>query len=174
MLERLRFSTLQAGLLCFWAVWTSLIVLTNLHDALKTVGALPQSWTLASYNYTLVVQTVGAQGVPVGVAAVLFAGAVAWEALAAGLLWRAFAAMRRGRGGASPAVTQAFVVSLALWAAFLVATEATVSYATAGTHKSTLIAQLLTLLVVRLPDGPAAADRVPAVRLAPDERVARG
>lgn len=174
MLERLRFSTLQAGLLLFWAVWMSLIVLTNLLDALKTLGALPESWTLASYNYTLVVQTVGAQGVPAGVAAVLFAGAVAWELLAAGLLWRAFAAMLRGRGGASPEVTQAFVVSLALWAAFLVATEATVSYATAGTHKSTLIAQLLTLLVLRLPDAPSPAERIPSVRIARDERVARG
>jgi hypothetical protein len=38
---------------------------------------------------------------------------------------------------------------LALWAAFLIATEATVNYVTAGTHKETLIAQLATLLVIR-------------------------
>ena len=60
--------------------------------------------------------------------------------------WRA---MQRGRPGTAVEVTQAFAVSLGLWAAFLIATEITVNYTTAGTHKSTLIAQLATLLVVR-------------------------
>jgi hypothetical protein len=156
MLERLRFSTLQSGLVLFWALWLTLIAMTNVFDALKTMGVLPEGWTLASYNYNLVAQTVGAHGVPATGAAVLFAGAVAWELLAAALLWRAYAALLAGRGGASPEVTQAFVVSLALWAAFLIATEATVSYATAATHKGTLIAQLLTVLLLRWdPSEPA-------------------
>jgi hypothetical protein len=155
----LRVPALHGGLLLFWALWLTLVAATNVLDAMKQLGLLPESWTLASYNYTLVAQTVGAHGVPAAVAALLFGGAVLWELLAAGLFWRAFAALRRGRPATGDEVTQAFVVSLALWAAFLLATEATVSYATAATHKGTLIAQLATLLVLR--SGAAAATTGP-------------
>ena len=149
MSTRMNFSGIQKGLVLFWAVWLSLVSLTNVCDALKSLDVLPENWTLASYNFDLVRSAVGTHGVPVTVAAVLFAGVIAWEILASALLWRAFAAMLRGQPGTSPAVTQAFFVSLALWAAFLIATEATVDYLTAGTHKATLIAQLVTLIVVR-------------------------
>ena len=155
MVTTLRFSSIQKGLLLFWAAWLSLVALTNVLGGLKALGALPQGWTLASYNHGMVVATVGAHGVPAGVAAVLFAGVVAWEALAAVLFWRAFAALLRGRPGTADEVSRAFAVSLALWAAFLLATEATVTYATAPTHMGILIAQLLTLLVVRASDAPA-------------------
>ena len=153
MLSTLRLSTLQKGLLFFWALWFSLVALTNLLGGLKALGVLPKSWTLASYNYELVASTVGAHGVPAAVAAVLFVGVIAWEGLAAALFWRAWAAVRRGAAGTADDVTRAFCVSIALWAAFLVATEATVTYATAGTHTGLLIASLASLLVVRLPDG---------------------
>lgn len=149
MLTRLRSSTLQSGLVLFWAIWLSVVTLTNAFDALKQLAVLPEDFTLASYNFKLVKDTVGAHGLPGHVAAVLFAGVLAWELLASALFWRAWAAMRRGHSGSAGEVTQAFTVSLALWAAFLIATEVTVNYATAGTHKSTLIAQLATLLVIR-------------------------
>ncbi|MGE0451346.1 MAG: hypothetical protein AB7Q29_17365 [Vicinamibacterales bacterium] len=150
MFARLRFETLQSGLVLFWAIWLTLVALTNLLDGVRHVGLLPNDFSFASYNFDLVTKTVGTQGVPPAVAAVLFAGVVVWELIASALFWRAWAAMRRGRSGTAAEVTEAFVVSLALWASFLIATEATVSYATAATHKETLIAQLATLLVVRL------------------------
>jgi hypothetical protein len=153
VISRLRFSTIQKGLLLFWAIWLTLIALTNFFDALRQLGLLPEGWTFASYNYDLVRQTVGAHGVPAGIAAALFGGVIFWEALAAGLFWRAFAAVRRGRPGTSDEVSQAFTVGLALWAAFLIATEATVNYLTAPTHMSALIAQLASLLVIRSTDG---------------------
>jgi hypothetical protein len=149
MLARLRFSTLQSGLVLFWAVWMSIVTLTNAFDALQTLGVLPESFTFASYNLRMVKETVGAHGAPVGVAAVLFAGVIVWQLLASALLWRGWWAMQRGRPGTAVEVTQGFAVSIALWAALLIATEITVNYTTAGTHKSTLIAQLATLLVVR-------------------------
>jgi hypothetical protein len=142
-------TTIQIGLVLFWAIWLSVVTATNVFDAMKQLGALPARFTLASYNFDLVAKTVGAHGVPAPVAAFLFAGVIAWELLACVLFWRAWAAMRRGAPGTAAEVTQAFAVSLALWAAFLIATELTVSYVTAATHKSTLIAQLASLLVTR-------------------------
>lgn len=153
-LSTLRFSTLQCGLVLFWAIWLTLITLTNMTDALRHLGLLAENISWASYNYSLVEQTLAKQGLPALVAVILFTVIIAWELLASVLLWRAWQTMRRGGDGLSAEVTQAFMVSLALWAAFLIATEATVSYETASTHKTTLIAQLATLLVLRSGTGP--------------------
>lgn len=149
MLSKLRYSTLQSGLILFWAVWFTFATATNLFDALKQLGFLPAGFTFASYNFSLVKGTLAAHGIPVSIAAILFAGVILWELLACGLFWRAWMAIRRHADGRAPEVTQAFFVSLALWGAFLIATEATVNYLTAETHKGTLIAQLATLIVVR-------------------------
>jgi hypothetical protein len=151
MLRTVRFSTLQSGLVLFWAIWLSIVTLTNIFDALKQLGLLPDDFTMAAYNFDLLVATIGAHGVSAWIGAILFAGALTWEFLGSALLWRAWNAMRRGAPGTAIEVTQAFAVNLALWAAFLIATELTVNYATAGTHKTILIAQLATLLVLRSP-----------------------
>lgn len=149
MLSPLRYPTLKAGLVLFWALWLTIVTLSNLTDALKVLGILSADFIWASYNYALVRDTVAAHGVPAAGAAVLFAGVLAWETLASILLWRAWNALRRGAPGTAPEVTQAFAVNLALWAAFLVATELFINYDTAGTHKTTLIAQIATLLLLR-------------------------
>jgi hypothetical protein len=157
MTAPLRETALQKGLLGFWAAWTTLVAATNLFDAMKRGGILPDGWTLSSYNFDLVADTVGAHGVPRAAAALLFGGVILWQLLAAALLWRALGALRRGRPATAAEVTQAFAVSLALWSAFLIATEATVSYATAGTHKDTLVALLATLIALRVLDGAPGA-----------------
>jgi hypothetical protein len=166
MLQRIRFSTLQAGLLLFWAAWLTLMGITNLLEGMKLLGALPDGWTLASNSFGRVSQ---AAGTSVAIAAVTFGVVIAWELLAAGLFWRAWNAVRRGAEGTADEVTQAFFVGLALWGALLVASEATQSFATAGTHRGMLIAQLVTLLLLRagtravavpvLEARPSAADR---------------
>ncbi len=149
MLTNLRFSTLQKGLLLFWSIWLTLVATTNLLDALKQLGALPASWTLASGNYNLIAAAVGFHGAPAIVAALLFAIVILWQLLASLLFWRAFGSMLGGKPGTSDEVTRAFTVSLALWAAFLIATEATLTYTTAATHMRLLIAQIATLLLIR-------------------------
>jgi uncharacterized membrane protein YidH (DUF202 family) len=145
----MRFSSIQIGLVLFWAIWLSVVTTTNILDVMKQLGALPAGFTLVSYNFELVAKTVGAHGVPTLIAALLFTGVIAWELLASALLWRAWQAMRRGAPATAPEVMQAFAVSLALWATFLIATEVTVNYATASTHKLTLITQLVSLMVMR-------------------------
>ena len=158
MVAKLGFSSLQIGLVLFWAIWLTAVTTTNIFDAGKQLGILPAGFTMASYNFDMIAKTVGAHGVPTAVAALLFAGAIAWELAASALLWRAGLVMYRGAPGTAPEVVQAFAVSLALWAAFLIATEVTVNYATAGTHKATLTAQLVSLLVIRArhrPEEPA-------------------
>jgi len=140
--------TIPRGLLFFWAAWLSIVTLTNVLDGLKTMRMLPTGWAFASGNYAFMASTVAKYGTPAAVTAVLFAGVVLWELLAAVLFWRALAAHRRDAATAWDAVRQAFTVSLALWAAFMLADEIVFAFDAESTHVRLLIAQLASLLVI--------------------------
>src|SRR3954451_14418123 len=114
--------SLQRSLVAFWAVWLTVVCASNAADAAKVLGLLPESWTFASGNFRFVSETTARYGVPGWMNGVLFAGVIAWEALAALLFWRA--AMTLGRRALYPA----FTVSLLLWAAFLVSDELFIAY----------------------------------------------
>jgi hypothetical protein len=135
--------TLKSVVLLFWAAWFTIVVLTNVFDILKASGGVPARWTFASGNWELMVKVTGVHGMPVAVVALLFLGVMAWEALAAILFWRAWAA--GGRGGVA-----AFTVSLALWAAFSLADEIFVAYTLGPVHLRLFGLQLLSLLALRL------------------------
>jgi hypothetical protein len=77
----------------------------------------------------------------------LFAGVILWEAVAAGLFWRAGWSFR-GRSSARQAVYMAFTTSLLLWGAFLVADEVFIAYPLESTHLRLFVAHLVTLLAV--------------------------
>jgi len=149
MLDRLRFRTLQTGMLLFWSLWTTLVVLTNVTDALKRAGALPPDFRWVSGNFAFISATTAAQYVPAVFNVVLYAGVLLWEGLAAYLMWQAFTSFRRDGDGSAPVVERAFTVSIALWAAFLLASEGLVAYGVEATHMRIMVAQLVTVLVVR-------------------------
>lgn len=136
------------GLLAFWALWLTLVFLTNLLDGLKVAGVLPESWPVASGNYRAIRDVTDGYGVPDRAVGLLFAGAVAWELAAAVLLWRAVLTFG-GAGGFGPTYL-AFAASLALWAAFILADEVFSAYDMSRTHWVIFSAQLLTLLAVVL------------------------
>ncbi len=148
----MRFSlhTLKRGLLFFWALWLSIVFLTNLMDLLRYSGILNQSWTFTSGNLDFMVQTTAIMLVPRPVVLLLFLGVLVWEAASALLLWRAFAAFRGIFAGGLNTVYTAFAVSLALWAAFMIADELFLAYDVEATHMRIFIAQLVTLLALRL------------------------
>jgi hypothetical protein len=136
-------------LLLFWAVWLSVVFLSNLTDAMKGLGWLGESWAFASGNLQFIRQTTARYGTPDAVNGVLFAGVVVWEGVAAVLFWRA-AWVFRGRGAGRRSVYRAFTASLLLWAGFLVADEVFIAYALEGTHLRLFVAHLATLLTVEL------------------------
>ena len=139
---------LKRSLLLFWAVWLTVVFLTNAADAAKAAGLLTESWAFASGNYRFVTETMARYGTPSWANAVLFASVIVWEGLAAVLFWRA-GWLFRGASG-RPARYAAFTASLLLWAAFMVSDEVFIAYAVEGTHLRLFIAQLGTLLVVEL------------------------
>ncbi len=144
---------LKAGILLLWALWLSLVTILNITDGLKAVGVLPPTWVFASSNYVFIVETTKIYRTPPWVNAFLFVGVIVWEVLASALLWRAFF-----MGGELNAVNTAFVVSLALWGAFIVIDEFFLTfivegeggYSVAATHRGLFSAFLVSLLALHL------------------------
>jgi hypothetical protein len=153
-LSRIDAAQLKRGLLLFWAAWLSLVFVTNSLDAAKAAGLLGGSWAFASGNYAFLCQTTARYGTPGWVNAGLFAGVIAWEALAALLFWLAGWTYR------NRLLYPAFAAGLSLWAAFVLADEVFIAYAVAGTHWLLFTAQLATLLAVELlPEGQGGLTR---------------
>jgi hypothetical protein len=136
-------------LLLFWAVWLSVVFLSNLADASKALGVLGESWAFASGNWKLIQETTARYKTPAAVNILLFAGVIIWEGIAAVLFWWAGGRFR-DRNVARKAVYLAFTTSLLLWRGFLVADEVCIAYSVAGTHLRLFVAHLVTLLAVEL------------------------
>lgn len=140
---------LKRLLLLFWAVWLSVVFLSNFADAAKGLRLLDDSWSFASGNWKAIQDTTGRYRVPIAVNAVLFAGVIVWEGVAAVLFWRASWSFR-GRGLPHEAVYLAFTTSLLLWGAFLIADEVFIAYSLESPHLRLFIAHLASLMVVEL------------------------
>lgn len=157
MVVRRPWLVLKRGLILFWAVWLSLVVVTNACDGLQALGVLPATFRFASGNYQAIVEVLVAAGASSRFAGMLFGAVICWEALAAGMYWRAGATFAAESAVArQPRVVMAFAVGLGLWGAFQIACEALPSplaYKFEGTHRLLFTATLATLLaVVLLPD----------------------
>jgi hypothetical protein len=94
-------------------------------------------------------------GVPRGRQAVFFAGAIAWEALAAMLFWGAAVTYRDRPLVQERATVYASGANLALWAAFQVLDEVFLAYQPEGVHRAIFLSQLITLLLLHLLTDPA-------------------
>jgi len=148
--------TIKRELLFFWALWFSVVVVTNVTDGMKALAILPDTWPLASGNYAFIGKVMSVYNPPTALVAALFALVVLWEALATFLFWRAFRRFDGVDRSGLATVYTAFAVTLALWAAFIVWDDILLVYQTTNletVHLAILTAQLMTLVAVRvLPD----------------------
>ena len=140
---------LKRFLLLLWAVWMSVVFLSNLADAGKAAGILGESWSFASGNLKFIKETFARYGTSSVLNALMFAGVIIWEGLASVLFWRAAWAFRGEKSGRKE-LYLAFTTSLLQWGAFLIADEICIAYVLEGSHLRILSAQLLTLLVIEL------------------------
>ena len=133
----------------FWALWFSVVFLSNLADAGKGLGLLNESWAFASGNLNSIRETTGRYGTPDLANWVLFAGVIVWEGIAVLLFWRAGWSFR-GRDSGRRILYSAFTTSLLLWGGLLIADEVFVAYPLEGPHLRLFVAHLVTLLAVEL------------------------
>lgn len=143
---------LRRGTLLFWSSWLSVVFASNLADALRHAGALPESWRFASGNLGLIAETVGIYSFSRPLAPLLFAAVLLVQLAASLLFWRAFLDRRVVETAGPPKLLQAFAVALGLFAGLLVADEFFVVYerlpGLEATHFLVLCALLLSLLVI--------------------------
>lgn len=144
--------TSKRMLLLFWAVWLTIVVVSNLADALRSAGMIDPSFPFASGNYATILEVSAPFELPGWMTAVMFGGVILWEAASMLLFWIATltypAAGQRHRW-----LPLTFTVGLGLWAAFQIACEAMPSllaYQLAGTHRLLMTEQLATLLAIML------------------------
>jgi hypothetical protein len=113
---------LKRLLVVFWAMYFSLVAVTNLVDLLGQFSAL--HWTfLNSMNFSYIRSVVKVYHVGAVPTKVLLTGALIVEATGAALFWRA-AVERRAR-----AALQALCFGALVWIAFIFMTEFFVAYA---------------------------------------------
>ena len=142
--------TLKLGLIVFWALWLSLVFLSNSLDGLKALGLLPQRWRFSSKNYGAVVKATSIYSAPEWLAGLLFLGVTAWQGLSGALFWRAFGSSLKSGVLGRPEVSTAFAISLGLWAAMILADEIFRTYDLARTHLLIFVAQVVSLLAMYL------------------------
>ena len=144
--------TVKQGIILFWAVWLTLVVILNLLDVLKNAGLLGANWKFNSGNFPFMQAVVKVYGTPNAVTWALYAGAILWEIVAIGLLWAAL-------GTFNPSnlwlVNLAFLVNLALWAVFVIMDEIFLAFLVPGfnimeTHRSLFTANLVSLMAIHL------------------------
>jgi hypothetical protein len=131
-------------------MWLSVAFLTNASDGLRALRLLPDHWQFASGNYAFMVQMTQKYALPAWLTAMLFSAVVLWEGSAALLFWYAFGAFHATSLPGLLAVYTAFLVSLALWAAFMIADEICLAYEAEATHMRIFMAQLISLLALHL------------------------
>lgn len=144
---------IRAGLLAFWALYFSIVLLSNSADALKNLSILPSEWPFASGNYILIVRVLAIYQSPVWLAVVFFAGVILWEGIGAVLFWKAFLETVRQTLTYKSTAHRAFGVTIGLWAAFLLADEIFLAYLLGGltaTHFNLLLTELGSFILIRL------------------------
>ena len=142
--------TFKLGLLLFWALYFSIVFITNWFDALKAAGVLGDGWKVASGNWASIREATAIYDTPGWLRAILFAGVLVLELLAAALFWRAFLLARRSGLFAGPIIDAPIIVGSTLFAGFVLADEIFVTYSVEATHFRILIALIVSLLALQL------------------------
>ena len=143
---RLDLGLLGPVLLGFWCLYFAVVSLSNLTDLLRFLRLLPAEWAWVSGNLAFITTSVAKIGIAPALSPLLLAGVIVWQVVASFLFWRA---LRRGDGAS---LGPPFVVSIALWATFILLDEILLIFETGAeaTHLRLFIAQMVSLCLLRL------------------------
>jgi hypothetical protein len=153
MLDRVTLLGIKRIILLFWAAWLSVVLTTNILNALEVLGVVPESFKFVSGNWQWINQVMDPLGVPRGLQTVMFVSVIGWEALAAILYWYAVMTYRGRPLIQEKAAIWACGVNLGLWAAFQVLDEVFLAYEPEKVHRVIFINQVVTLLALHLRPG---------------------
>ncbi|OGT41014.1 MAG: hypothetical protein A3F42_06780, partial [Gammaproteobacteria bacterium RIFCSPHIGHO2_12_FULL_37_34] len=143
--KQLTFLTLS--IIAFWALWSTLVALTDVINFLQAIAWLPMDWTFTSNNFALVVKSVGMYGLQNTLLPLaLFFVIVIWACLIAVLFWRALFAHHSKNNYLQKCYT-AFLACFSIEAVFILADELFIQYDFEHGHMDRLGFKLITFLV---------------------------
>jgi hypothetical protein len=148
MLAQINLHRCKWGILVYWAVWLTVVCLTNIVDAMRAAGVVGASVTFASDNYAAIVRTTGVHHLPAWVNLPLLLVAATWEGTSAVLFYRA--ARRSRRAIDFVAVNAAFGLRLFLWLGFTLVDELFIRYQQEKGHMSVFVFEISTFLAIHL------------------------
>ena len=141
-------------ILLVWALWSAVVTLSNVFDAFRSLGLLPDWFKFVSGNFGYIQAATSIYVFPVWLNAVLFAGVIIWEALMSWNFFKAFAGLKNG---IEKLIYKPFVFGLSLFGGFLVTDELLIAYDRLGsieqTHLAVFVALMVSLLTVTLLPG---------------------
>ncbi len=143
-------NTLKFGLIAFWGLWFLLVILTNIFESLKALRVLPENWQFNSTNYSLITKATAKYSFPAWLNGALFAGAILWQIVILALYWLAFQSSLAASKLNLKQVDMAFIVSIGLWAAFILTDEVFRTYQGERAHRTLFTMQLITLIAIHL------------------------
>jgi hypothetical protein len=143
--------TLGLVLLLLWAVYFTVIAFGNLVELLWSFGWI--DWANRSGNLKWVGVSVEIFVDSRPLDQVLLAGAIAWEATAAALLWRALVQWGKKATSSQAAARGALLFASTLWFTYAIVTELTVSYSRGNNESDYWVicgSSLATILIIAL------------------------
>jgi len=141
--------TFKRGIVVFWALWWLLAFLTDLIGGLKEVGVIAAPW-LPHTNYPGLVEALAPYDPPGWLPPALFVGIIAWSLLSTLLLGLAASTPAQPSTRWLRRVNTAFIASLGLWLAFLLADQVAMKFELEGNHMVQGGFQLLCLMAIHL------------------------
>ncbi len=142
---------IKRAVLLIWALWSSLVTLSNAADALRNLGILPGNFKFVSGNFGFIQAATQIYAFPVWINALLFALVICWEAAMGIYFFKAFFALKSGGTAAS---NLPFLFGVILFGGFAVMDEFLIAYDRLGsieqTHISIFVAMLVSFIAVKL------------------------
>ncbi len=149
MVQQHALNIIKKALVFFWAIWFTVVFLSNLANLLRVFAILPKTFMFYSGNFAMVTKVISIYHLPHSFAVTLFILVILLEACIMLSLWfAAFSYLCNMKY--IQRVNMAFLISMFLWMLFLITDEIFIAYRFEAAHFKFFVAQLVTLLVIHL------------------------
>ena len=137
--ERL-FRIFAQGIILMWALWISIVFLTDLFNLLVVFGILPDNFPASSHNLDWIRSFLKVYGMDNDVLCIsIFSIINIWAAIITLFYWRAFMSYFTNKNYYICRVMQAFILNMSLFLCFLIGDEAFIQYKAGHSHINMLI-----------------------------------
>ncbi len=132
---------LKKIILLIWALWFTIVSLTNIFDALRNLGAMPDWFRFVSGNFQYISAVTSIYLLAAWLNAILFFFVIVWEAITSWLFFNAYLKFKNEK------ILAPFTFGIILFGGFMIMDELFVAYDRMGNIETTHLGILVGLLV---------------------------